>query len=348
MGKNQSSVNKISLVTPMYNEEARVEGAMYGLKAQLSKIGLPFEIILINDGSTDRSFEIAKTLSVRIPELKVVGYKNNAGRGKAMRVGFSYATGDLVVTTESDSSWGEDIIIRLVDALMKNPEVDFVIASPHLKGGGYRNVPKYRVLISEIGNIILRLTFFGKTTMATGMTRCYRKKILDTVLLESNQKEIHLEILSKLLSLGYTFIEIPAVLSWKKDSKGNKRKSNFKIIKLVWSHLLFSFNEKPAIFIGSTGLISLILGVIAIFINIYGHILYEYSEKLIPFEAFPSATLITLLLLLGFQLILFTFLATQNRKNYSELIKVQSLLLQQVTVNPDDSTVGDMKNEKAK
>jgi len=318
----------ISLVTPMYNEEERITSSITKLINQMNRIGHPYEIILVNDGSTDASLQIAGELEKKYNQLKVLSYPQNYGRGKALRVGFAEAKGDIIITTESDSSSGEGTLFRLVEAIEENPEIDFVIASPNLPGGAYKNVPRYRVLLSSFGNIILRWIFLRKITTATGMTRCYRKKVIDSIMLESDGKEIHLEILSKALILGFNVSEIPAEIIWRKNKKGQKRKSSFKMLKVIISHLLFGINEKPSFFIGILGSLSLALGVITLFINIYSHIAYELSDKSEPFQGIVSPVLITLLLLFGIILLVFAFIATQNRKIHSEIIRLQAAILQ--------------------
>lgn len=318
----------ISLVTPMYNEEKRIFSSITKLINQMNRIGYPYEIILVNDGSTDASLKIAKELEKEYNQLKVLSYSQNCGRGKALRVGFGEAKGDIIITTESDSSSGEETFFRLVEEIEENPEIDFVIASPNLPGGGYKNVPKYRVLLSSFGNIILRWIFQRKITTATGMTRCYTKKVIDSIMLESDGKEIHLEILSKALILGFNVSEIPTEVIWRKTKKDQKRKSNFKMLKVIISHLLFSINEKPSFFIGVLGSLFLALGIITLFINIYSHIAYELSDKSESFKGIVSPVLITLLLLFGIILLVFTFIATQNRKIHSDIIRLQATILQ--------------------
>lgn len=318
---------KISLVTPMYNEEEVIAGSVRKLVAALRELGDGNELVLVNDGSTDGSYRIAAGLQSEYPELTVVGYKVNRGRGHAMRTGFAHATGRIIVTTESDSTWGDDIVQRLVRALSGDDEADMVIASPHLKGGGYSNVPRYRVALSAWGNIFLTWVFGGRVSMTTGMTRCYKREVLDSMALECDGKEIHLEILSKALILGYRVKEIPATIAWKPGRNKKGIRSKLKLLPLAWKHLEYGFNEKPATLIGTAGLVSLALGTVALVVNIVHRTMFRFSAADGEFKSFPSPVLITLLVLLGAILLVFSFIATQNRRNYAEMIKLQALLL---------------------
>ena len=311
----------ISIIVPVFNEELRIDQSISNLLDTLKKLDEQWELITVDDGSTDRSHEILNEIAKQNERLKVVSYSINKGRGKALRVGFSHARGDIIVTTEADSSWGDEIIFLLIEKLRENPNYDFVIASPHLEGGGYKNVPYHRSFLSKYGNKILRKAFANKITMATGMTRCYKGKIIKSLLLESDGKEIHLEILSKLLILGYHPVEIPAVLEWKKDIKGKKRKSSFKAKKLIASHILFSFTELPWLLFGSIGYLFIGVGIFLGIITQLHHLLYGYNPSQ---PQFVNPILIALLIIVGLQIILVNFIAIQNKKTYGEIIKLQT------------------------
>jgi hypothetical protein len=142
------------------------------------------------------------------------------------------------------------------------------VASPHLPGGYYKNVPFKRVLYSKLGNKVIRACMSNVVTMNTGMTRAYRREVIRSLPLTEEGKEFHLEVILKAKSLGYRIREIPAVLEWK-DYKisGQKvrRKSSSKINKLVVSHSLFSIFANPVRYVWGLSLVFL-LGGIAMFV----------------------------------------------------------------------------------
>src|SRR5947209_15362071 len=139
-----------------------------------------WELILVDDGSRDRSRENLVEALAAEPDLpvRVLSYGWNRGRGRALKTGIDAAQGEIVVTTEADCSWGDDVVRRLVDELERNPVVDFVIASPHLRGGGLVNVPWSRVALTRIGNLLIRLFLAPSISMNTGMTRAYRRAVI--------------------------------------------------------------------------------------------------------------------------------------------------------------------------
>ena len=239
----------ISVVSPFFNEEAVLKNAVEEMLASLNSVGRAYEFIIVNDGSTDGSLRIAQELvSQHGKLLKLVSYASNKGRGHALRKGMEAARGDIIVTTEADGSWGEDIVSRLVGYLDDNPDKNVVIASPHLEGGSYKNVPFKRRLLSSWGNILIRRLVCSEITMFTGMTRAYRRDALESLPLSSDGKEFHLEIFAKLRSMNARIGEIPCCLEWKThklSAKGDARKSSTKLFSVAMSHLLFAVGSQP-------------------------------------------------------------------------------------------------------
>ena len=131
----------VSIVCPFYNESGILEQAITTLLGQLSSLEGDWELIVVNDGSTDGSEAIARRLQTSSSRLRVLSYPMNRGRGHALRTGIAAALGDVVVTTEIDLSWGDTIVHDLVAAMRQWPEVDVVVASPHLRGGDTRMFP---------------------------------------------------------------------------------------------------------------------------------------------------------------------------------------------------------------
>lgn len=277
----------ISVVTPFYNEARILEKSLRLLFTTLEKLADDWEVIIVNDGSTDASYEIAREfVQKHADRMRMVSYPVNQGRGYALRQGINAARGDIIVTEEIDCSWGPDIVSRLADYLKANPKVDIVVASPHLPGGGYKNVPVKRVLLSSLGNKLIQLLFHSNIRMFTGMTRGYRAAAIKNLPVYEKGKEFHLEVIHKATALGYIIDEIPCVLEWKDHkltcdpTKAAERKSSSKIGRLVKTHLFFAFTANPLKLLWGLGLafmtagficfvwavIRLIMGEVAIFL----------------------------------------------------------------------------------
>jgi len=296
----------------MFNESENVESTLNRVEEALVSFNGTYEIIAVNDGSSDNTFEVLNKLAENNERVRVVSYPKNIGRGMALRKGFKESSGEIIVSIDADLSYSPHYILDFVETLRKEPDIDFVLASPYMPGGGVENIPFLRLWISKFGNKILRLAMPNRIYTSTGIFRAYRKRVLESLELESDGKEIHLEILSKALSLGYRVKEIPAVLTARKRGK-----SKFKFKKTATSHLVFSFFEKPMIVFGFLGL--LILG-IGLLIGLYIAYL-RFTGELTPGR--PLITFAILLILGGIQILSFGFIAIQIVSLRREILRVQ-------------------------
>src|SRR5437868_6209287 len=93
---------KLSIIVPIYNEERNVPVLCERLLATLDGIGAPFEIILVNDGSVDRSQAALRAAAARRKEIKVVELKRNSGQTAAMMCGIDHASGDIIIPIDAD------------------------------------------------------------------------------------------------------------------------------------------------------------------------------------------------------------------------------------------------------
>jgi dolichol-phosphate mannosyltransferase len=302
----------LSIVIPMFNEAENVKNTLSRVEESLSTFKGNYEIVAVNDGSTDNTFEILKEIAERNKRIKVVSYPKNMGRGMALRRGFKESQGEIVVSIDADLSYDPKYILDLIEALEKNSYIDFVLASPYMPGGGAKDVPSLRLWISKLGNKILRFAMPNRIHTSTGIFRAYRRKVLDSMELESDGKEIHLEILSKALALGFRVKEVPAVLTGRKRGA-----SKFKFRKTAISHLVFSVFEKPMIIFGFLGLITLGIGFL---IGLYIAYL-RFSGSLTPGR--PLITFALLLILGGIQILSFGFIALQILTLRKEILRVQ-------------------------
>ena len=302
----------LSIVIPMFNESENAESTLNRVEEALTSFKGIYEIIAVNDGSLDNTLEILNKLAEKDGKLKIVSYPKNIGRGMALRKGFQESKGETVVSIDADLSYDPHYINDLVKTLKEEPDIDFVLASPYMPGGGVQNVPFHRLWVSKFGNKILRIAMPNRIYTSTGIFRAYRKKVLDSLEMESDGKEIHLEILSKALALGYRVKESPAILTSRKRGK-----SKFKFKKTAISHLVFSVFEKPMIIFGFIGLLTLVIGFL---IGIYIAFL-RFSGDLTPGR--PLIIFALLLILGGFQILSFGFIAIQIVSLRKEILRIQ-------------------------
>lgn len=302
----------LSIVIPMFNEAENVRATVARVEEALSAFEGEYEIVAVNDGSTDTTLDILREVALQNQTLRVVSYPRNVGRGKALRTGFREARGDLVVSIDADLSYDPKYILDLLRVLENEKDIDLVLASPYMPGGGVQDVPTFRLLVSKLGNKILRLAMPNRIYTSTGIFRAYRRKVLDSLELESDGKEIHLEILSKAIALGFRVKEVPAVLTGRK-----KGRSKFKFRKTAITHLAFSAFEKPMIIFGILGLLTVgvgfLIGLYIVYLRFVGQLTVGR----------PLITLALLLILGGIQILSFGFVALQIVSLRKEILRIQ-------------------------
>jgi glycosyltransferase involved in cell wall biosynthesis len=290
----------ISVIIPMFNEQDNARDTIRRVIETLEPSGLSFEIIPVNDGSTDRTLEILEEIARADGRVRVGTYRKNGGRGKALRHGFSLARGDYVASIDADLSYDPKYILEMARTLDAEGDIDVVLASPYMEGGSAVGVSPNRLFISRMGNKILKAALPEEINTITCVVRCYRRGVLDSLDLESDGKEIHLEILSKVLAMGYKVREIPATLTSRK-----KGKSKFAFKATAFSHIVFTVFERPSLLFGLLGMLVALVG---LGIGVYIMILYSL-QALNPTR--PLLTLMVLFILGGMQILSFGFLASQ-------------------------------------
>ncbi|MBI1952795.1 MAG: glycosyltransferase family 2 protein [Candidatus Omnitrophica bacterium] len=219
----------------MYNEAPAIRENLRRLIQSLKAWGCAWELIAIDDGSSDGTAALVSAVSKDYPEVRLLSHHPNRGRGYALRQGFSAARGQTIVSTEADLTWGTDILRSLFQSV-RTGETGIAIASVHMAGGRMEGVPWGRRLLSRLANRSLSAAVGRKTTAVSGMTRAYRREVLETLNLRSDDKEIHLEILVKAYARGFRSLDLPAILRWPPERNARKL-SGWKLLKYAFTHL---------------------------------------------------------------------------------------------------------------
>jgi glycosyltransferase involved in cell wall biosynthesis len=192
----------LSIIIPVYNEELTIGNIIDRAKAAAQKIGLPYEIIVVNDLSYDHSLEVALQRKVRVYSLKT-----HLGKGYALRAGFAQAKGDLIVTIDSDGShWPEELHEVLNPVLAGN--ADMVIGSRYMnhKHVEARKLNKFGVRI--FNHVIQLFTGVAITDSQSGY-RAMKRQVLEGQKLKSGEYEIESEMLVKTAKAGFRVAEVP-------------------------------------------------------------------------------------------------------------------------------------------
>lgn len=306
---------RLTIIVPMKDEEAVVESTTRRLgQAAESTVGPGWEILLVDDGSTDRTNALACELAAKDARIHVLTLGKNYGRGRALRTGFNAATGEIVMSVDADLTYDESHVPLLYNALVGDPDADVVLGSAYMPGGKVEGVSARRLIPSRVGNWILRFALEGRVWTSTCVLRAYRREVLDAIDLESDGKDIHLEILERVWAAGYKVKEIPATLRGRQKGQGRSKST---LLPTVQSHLVFSFVSRPMVAFGAGGFGMVIAGIIT-----GGWITtLWFRQKLTPDR--PLITLMVLMILGGFQLLSFGFVALQIAELRRDLARVQ-------------------------
>jgi glycosyltransferase involved in cell wall biosynthesis len=341
IGMDNGKKLKISVVTPVYNEEDIILDSINRLIGYLQKKEdkYDWEIIVINDGSSDQTGSIADEIGIENPRIKVLHHPSNFRIGQALRYGIKNATGDFIVTLDIDLSYSENHIDVLLDKIIEE-NAKIAIASPYMDGGRTTNIPVVRRFLSKAANKFLSFSSRQGFSTITGMVRAYDREFVQSLDLKSTDVAIHPEIIYKATLLNAKIIEIPGHLDWTFQKK-TKRKSSFQIFKSINYYLLSGFLFRPVIFFilpaSALLLSSLYLCYLVIKYSILEYlkisnlnIAFNYKVGQAVATAFESAphTFIIggITFILAFQLICIGIISLQNTKYFEELFHINTTL----------------------
>jgi glycosyltransferase involved in cell wall biosynthesis len=192
----------LSIIIPMYNEEVTVGRIIDRTKKAAVQIGIPFEIIVIDDHSYDHSLEVAKRRDVRLFSLK-----EHLGKGYALRAGFNQARGDIIITIDSDGSHCPEELHEVLAPVLEN-EADLVIGSRYMnhKRVEARKLNKFGV---KIFNLLIELLTGTAITDSQSGYRAMKREVLAKQKLKSGEYEIESEMLVKTAKANFRVTEVP-------------------------------------------------------------------------------------------------------------------------------------------
>ncbi len=205
----------LSIIVAAYNEEQILEENARILTTYLAGLEDEYrwELIVVNDGSSDRTAEIADFLETMSPNIRTFHHPANMGLCEALKTGFEQCEGDYAVTLDIDLSYSPDHIERLL-ARIRETHSQVVIASPYMEGGRVENVPRLRHFLSRWSNKFLSRVSPERIHTFTGMVRAYDVPFLKSLNLKSKGMDVNPEIVYKAILLRARVEEIPATLKW--------------------------------------------------------------------------------------------------------------------------------------
>lgn len=234
----------ISAFFPAFNDGGTIASMVVSADAALRKLTDDYEIIVVNDGSSDYTAEILEELRARYPRLRVIQHERNRGYGGALRTGFAAATKDLIFYTDGDAQYDPRELGNLAAAL--SPEIDVV--------NGYkidRADPLHRRIIGRIYHHIVRIAFGFHLRDVDCDFRLIRRHVFDAIELRSSSGTICLELVKKLQDAGFVFAEVAVHhhhRAYGKSQFFNFRRLFHTLVQLValWWELVVRHRHVPA------------------------------------------------------------------------------------------------------
>jgi len=280
----------LSIIIPINNEEGNIGPLHQKLFEQLQRVQRNYEIIIVDDGSTDSTFEKITQLHMQDPYIKIIKFRKNFGKSTALNVAFHYAKGQIIITMDGDLQDEPEEIPRFISKIDEGYDL--------VCGWKYpRRDPITKTLPSRIFNgIICFITGLDLHDFNCGF-KAFRKRALEDLHLYG---EMHRYIPALINWNGYKITEIKIMHHARSSGKSKYGVSRLVkgLLDLITVKFLIDYSSRPLHAFGLPGIVSLSVGLI---IGIY-LLLLKYVDNVLIGDR-PLLLLSVLLILIGIQFI---------------------------------------------
>ena len=214
---NAAPLRLLSIVIPARDEEGCIASTVEHLFVELRLHDVPHEIIVVDDGSKDATWQKLREARERVPTLHAIQNEGLHGFGRAIIYGFDHMNGDAVVVMMADESDDCRDVVRYWDLL--NAGWDAVFGSRFIKGGGVIDYPWVKLRMNRLVNFLIRLMFNIRLNDTTNAFKAYRRSVIDGCRpLLSPHFNLTVELPLKTIVRGYTWTVIP--ITWRNRRSG--------------------------------------------------------------------------------------------------------------------------------
>ena len=223
---------KLSVVIPARDEEGSIEETLSQIAAVIERENIPFEIVVVDDGSTDQTTARVEQCRERYPGIRLVSNTGRHGFGMAVRAGLAQAGGDAIAVMMADGSDSPEDLVQYYRKVLEG--YDCAFGSRFIQGSRIIDYPVHKLAINRMANWFIRVLFRLRYNDITNAFKCYRRQALEGMQpLISPHFNLTVEMPLKAIVRGYSYAVVP--ISWT-----NRRSGMSKLkIKEMGSRYLF-------------------------------------------------------------------------------------------------------------
>ncbi|RLD16521.1 MAG: glycosyltransferase family 2 protein [Caldiserica bacterium] len=279
---------KVSVVIPALNEEKTVGICVEKAKNACENLGIPYEVIVVDNGSSDKTAEVASEKGAKVVYEEMQGY------GAALLKGFKEAKGDYIIMGDADDSYDFNEIPKFVEKLDEG--YDLVIGS-RFKGGIEKGAMPWhhKYIGNPILTCILNILFKARISDAHSGMRGFRRELIERLNLRTTGMEFASEMIVKAIQIGAKIAEVPIVLH--KDKRG--RRSHLRSFPDAWRHLRFMLLFTPLNLFLIPGVLLTVIGLIIVCVLVWGPL--QVGPKILGYHTLIFGSMMAIL---GYQIII--------------------------------------------
>lgn len=200
----------VTVLVPCFNEEANVTLLIQRMQPLIEGEGRDWEVVIIDDGSTDRTADLTQQAATRFSWVRLVRHPKNLGLGAALRTGYENALGDIICTMDGDCTYAPETLPILVAEIQKG--VDVVTASPWHRSSEKGSVNLFRSFLSYYCSLLYRLILRSDLTCYTSLFRAYRRNAMGQIMVGHDGFSALAEMMVAAIRSGLVVKEVPTRL----------------------------------------------------------------------------------------------------------------------------------------
>ena len=208
---------RLSVVIPVYNEAKTLQAIVDRVQA----VEIDKEIVIVNDGSSDGSAEVALEIARESPNVQVLPHSRNNGKGRALRTGFAKASGEFVIVQDADLEYDPEDYSTLLRPLLDG-RADAVYGSRFLTSSGHRISYSRHYLGNRLLTLLSNLMTGFKLTDMECCYKAFRRELLQSIVLEEDRFGFEPEITAKIAKAGARVYEVG--VSYQRRTYGEGKK----------------------------------------------------------------------------------------------------------------------------